>query len=135
MENCHHDHVPFNLKGNENIVVSVCSEFDTPADAPLDDINHVVLWTGLPLAAMWQRRSATVAPPPHCRYYDLPQWHRHRTVGTMLSREIPSWLPSNWKEYDRIDIFLFHNQNKNCHSDRIPFKLERIWSQCQFFIS
>ena len=22
-ENCHHDHIPFNMKGNENIVFSV----------------------------------------------------------------------------------------------------------------
>ena len=25
-ENCHHDHIPFNLKGNGNKVFSVCTE-------------------------------------------------------------------------------------------------------------
>ena len=26
-ESCHHDHIPFNLKGNENIVFSVCMAY------------------------------------------------------------------------------------------------------------
>ena len=28
-QNCHHDHIPFSVKGNRNIVLSVCSVFSS----------------------------------------------------------------------------------------------------------
>ena len=56
-ENCHHDHIPFNLKGNGNIVFSVrCRFFSRHEEDEENPIPSERL--GIPgvSAAMWQRQ-------------------------------------------------------------------------------
>ena len=40
MENCHHDHIPSNVKGNGSIVSSVCPIFDETSQTSLSG-QHV----------------------------------------------------------------------------------------------
>ena len=44
-ENCHHDHIPFNVKGNGNIVFSVCVSARTCVHVQAEAQNVLfVLW-------------------------------------------------------------------------------------------